>query len=399
MKKIIAFALSVILILSICVFQGSAASQSELKNKISQLESESQKIESEIAGIKKQANNQQALADALQKKIDNTQAQINACNSEISSINSKISANKSQIKKCNEEIAENKVQLKKRLRAIYMSGNSSTLQILLGADSFSNYLQLQKLTESVSAHDKAVIEEIVSKIDELEQKQEENEQLLQEQVEIRATVKSKQAQLQSEQNEINSIISSLNSEQSELTSENKDVEAQLKKAKSELNELIRQASQKAYNSNNEEIKLSSLGFAWPVPGYYGISQWFGKTSFNSHHTGIDISGGGISGARIVAMADGVVDSTYYKNNWTRASGYYSFNSYGNYVMINHGSYQGKYYSSLYAHMSSVAVSPGQSVKQGQTIGYVGTTGNSTGYHLHFSIKINGSWVNPYPYVR
>ncbi|MBQ6708282.1 MAG: M23 family metallopeptidase, partial [Clostridia bacterium] len=102
------------------------------------------------------------------------------------------------------------------------------------------------------------------------------------------------------------------------------------------------------------------------------------------HTGIDISGGGINGQRIVASKAGTV--TY--ANWGYGGGY------GNYVIVDHGGG----YSTLYAHCSSLAVSSGQYVKQGQTIAYVGSTGASTGPHLHFEVRINGNHTNPLNYV-
>ena len=139
---------------------------------------------------------------------------------------------------------------------------------------------------------------------------------------------------------------------------------------------------------------------WPVAGYYGISSPFGQRS-RGFHSGMDISGAGISGRPILAIADGEV---YMVNkNWTSAQGYSGYASYGNFCAVNHGTMTIKgssaKYVAFYAHATSIIVSVGQKVKQGQVLGYVGTTGNSTGPHLHIGIQKNGSWVNPYPLLR
>ncbi len=120
-----------------------------------------------------------------------------------------------------------------------------------------------------------------------------------------------------------------------------------------------------------------------------------------HHNGIDIAGGGIAGKPIVAIADGVVTRSNnscthnYKKNGSCGCG----GGYGNYVTINHGTNGGNTYVATYGHMSSTAVNTGAVVKKGQTIGYVGTTGWSTGYHLHFGISVNGAWQNPMNFFK
>ncbi|MBO4433484.1 MAG: leucine-rich repeat protein [Clostridia bacterium] len=144
----------------------------------------------------------------------------------------------------------------------------------------------------------------------------------------------------------------------------------------------------------------STGFMWPVAGYYGISSPFGSRG-SGFHSGMDISGGGISGRPILAIADGEV---YMANNsWTAAQGKSGYASYGNFCAINHGTMtingSSAKYVAFYAHATSIIVSVGQRVKQGQVIGYVGTTGDSAGPHLHIGIQKDGSWVNPCPLLR
>jgi mRNA-degrading endonuclease toxin of MazEF toxin-antitoxin module len=121
----------------------------------------------------------------------------------------------------------------------------------------------------------------------------------------------------------------------------------------------------------------------------GIDDAFYKEKDNRIAEGIDIAGSGIKGKPIVAAADGIVSIATYNTG-----------GYGYYVMVNHGTgSDGKKYVTLYAHMTKYIVKVGQSVRKGQTIGYVGTSGASTGYHLHFEIRANGSAVNPLKYLQ
>ena len=127
---------------------------------------------------------------------------------------------------------------------------------------------------------------------------------------------------------------------------------------------------------------------WPVPGYYNVTSYYGQR-WGRLHGGIDIASAGIEGKPIVAVADGVVLSAGYNTG-----------GFGNWVMINHGTYNGKQYSTICAHMKwTPAVKTGQSVKAGQVIGYVGNTGRSYGNHCHFEVRVNGSRTNPMNYFN
>ncbi len=141
---------------------------------------------------------------------------------------------------------------------------------------------------------------------------------------------------------------------------------------------------------------SSVGrFGWPCPGFYTLTSGFGPR-WGTHHSGIDIASGGISGAPAVASLSGTVIhvTSGCSHNYPKSSSCGCGGGYGNYVIISHSGG----YSTLYAHLTSVAVSNGQYVSQGQTIGYVGSTGFSTGPHLHFEVRKNGSRVDPEAYL-
>ena len=153
------------------------------------------------------------------------------------------------------------------------------------------------------------------------------------------------------------------------------------------------------SGSSSVIVPSGSGFAWPTPGFVSLSsEWFEDREVYNHG-GIDIAGAGIMGTPVVAAADGTVIATNSSctHNWGKSYSCGCGGGYGNYVMISHAG--GK--MTVYGHLTSLTVSTGQSVSRGQIIGYVGSTGNSTGPHLHYECRLNGVRYNPmseYPYM-
>lgn len=397
-KRVIV-ALVLCVVLSVTSSMGSyaltAAQKNSINKRIASYQAQNRKLQNEITQLKKEKNQQSAVLSALQKKVANIQAIINTYNTEIDRINSVIAANKKKIAEKEAAIAEDKLTYKKRIRAIYMSEWDSSLKVLLDADSFSEYLQLQKLTEAISAKDKQLMEELSAEIAALDKMNEENRTLLQNQVELKNEVKKQQDDLKAQQAEATKIYNAISKE---VTDTSKEISANDK----EIVALKRQLESEVTAKGNASATFvnPNTGFMWPVAGYYGISSPFGyrKSGF---HSGMDISGGGISGRPILAIADGVVYMA--QGSWSSSMGRSGYASYGNFCAVNHGTMtiggSSAKYVAFYAHATRIIVSVGQKVKQGQVLGYVGTTGNSTGPHLHIGIQKNGSWVNPYPLLH
>lgn len=402
MKKHFIKLLSAVLILSalistVSIAQVAAASASQIQNDINKLEQESQKLEKEIKKLQGEINSQNALKNAIEKKISVVTKQINLCNAEINKINGQISANKAEIDSKNKQIENDKLSFKKRLRAIHMSNSQSNVKILLGADDFSEFLQLSQLTASVSARDKLLIEGLIEDIKILREKQEENNKLLEQQIAIKATVAEKQKELQTEENKIQSVINDINSEKKDIEADNKAIENEIKALEKELSSI-------ASSNSGQNIIYDGGPFVWPTT-ITRISSYFG-TRWGKNHNGLDLANGSY-GAPIYAIADGIV----YKQVATCTHNYRKVDSkgnvyscgcgggYGNYVAIDHGLKDGNRYTAYYAHMQSVTVANGARVKRGQIIGYVGCTGRSTGPHLHFGIAVNGIWKDPLSFYR
>ncbi len=390
-------------VMSLFVFAGAffcvpsfAATESELRSEIAKIQNEQKQLKSQISSLKSDKAKQQQLKTALEKQMSLAQKEIDLCNQEINLINSKIAENNAEIEKKNAEIEADKLAFKKRLRAIYMSRSNSSVQILMGADDFSQFLQLSQLTSSVSARDKLIIEKIVAAIEALESKQVENNKLLEQQKSVKATITAKQNDLKSQSNEIQAVISKISKEQNAAQSEMDKNTKELAEMQKELTAILNSAN------SGTNVVYDGGQFLWPTPTITRITSYFGPR-WGTNHNGIDISNGGY-GAKIVAIADGVVTRSvkHCTHNYRKSSDCCGISGqgkgYGNHVVIDHGrGTNGKTYGAYYAHMSSVTVSAGQTVKKGQTIGYVGCTGFSTGPHLHFGLIVNGSWVNPMNY--
>ncbi len=280
-----------------------------------------------------------------------------------------------------------------------MSNSDSSVKILLGAESFSDYLQLAQLTSSVSARDKAIMEEIKAAIEVLNKKNEENQKLLESQVSIRASIQAQQDQLESEEAEAQALYNSINSTKSQQDSELATVNAAIK------------AKQDALNSMQQHLDSTSgfinpnTNLMWPVPYTRNIYSGWGYRSGGFHY-GIDISASGIYLKPVYAIADGEIYQSYNSCSHKSRTPICSCGSgFGNHVRIDHGwmtiNGQQQRIGAIYAHMDSIVVASGK-VKQGQLLGYVGTTGSSTGYHLHLSLLVGGknthsNAVNPTPY--
>ena len=373
-----------------------AKTESELRNEISKIQNEQKELKATISALEKDAAKQQELKEAIEQQMALAQKEIDLCNQEISSINSKIAANKAEIEKKNAEIEKDKLDFKKRIRAIYMSSSDSNVQVLLGADDFSQFLQLSQLTASVSARDKLMIEKIVAAIEVLEAKQAENNKLLEQQKSVKATITAKQNDLKAQSSQIQSLINQIGAEKSDAQTQINENSKEIAEMQKELNAILSSAN------SNRGVKYDGGQFLWPTPSITRITSGFGSR-WGTMHNGIDISNGSY-GAKIVAIADGVVTRSVNNcsHNYPKSGDCCGVSGqgkgYGNHVVIDHGrGSDGNTYAAYYAHMSSVAVSAGQTVKKGQTIGYVGCSGYSTGPHLHFGMILNGTWVNPMRY--
>ncbi len=380
-------AVSLLLIFSTIVCSSSlgieaiaAKSESQYNNEISKLEDKAAAIQKEINKLKNQKAEQAKIQKKLDEQILNTQALIDACQLQIDKYQSKIDANEKKIEEQSALKDEVITEFKKRLRTIYMSNSGNSIQILLGADSFSDYLTLAELSKRTSEKDRKTVDQIIDIIDEINEIQKEIKVDIEAQGVVRKTLSEQRSALNAQLGQVEGTMSEIQSEINENNADLKDYNKAIDKLEAEL--------ERYYGAAKEStITYDGSRFKWPVSGYYTVTSSF-KWRWGRQHKGIDISGANIHGAPITAAQGGQVIAAGWNNG-----------GYGNYVMINHGNYNGKNYITLYAHMSKVKTSVGATVKKGDLIGLVGNTGRSFGAHLHFEIRINNAPVNPKPYFN
>ncbi len=385
-KKIMAGLIVILSLMSFCIFLApeenpagtvsvKAATQAELEKKQKDLEKQQADIKSRLSTIRERAASAQEELDTINGLIENLQAQVDTLNASIEATEAEIAALEAEIAEREQQIDENYDNFKARLRAMYMSGDlTGGLEVLLSTESYDDLLTRMYYIEKMSEHDQAIIDAITVDKATFEDKMvtvEAKRSALDEQ---RVTLNAKKTELDEEKAAAEKLLKEIEADQKALEEEQKKIDEKMTVAKAQLDALIAAETKKDVGSS-----YVGGGFKWPAPGYGHITSPYGMR-WGKLHKGIDI--GSPMGAKIVASNQGKITTSAYNS------------SYGNYVIINHGGG----YMTVYAHLSKRLVSVGQYVAKGQTIGLCGSTGHSTGPHLHFEIRVNGTAVNPKKYV-
>ena len=345
-KKSLILTLIAVLTFTMCAAGlAFAATESDLRNDLDDVEAAQDELSKKMAQIEKDVKE-------MQKKVDNLNYMISQTASEISNTEAKI-------EKKEKEMAEREDNLNERLKVMYKNGSVGFVDILLGSSSISEFVSNMEIIQKIYKNDVEVLETLQKEHDELQ--------------EIKATLKKRKEKLAAQKTE-------LASDKAELDVKKKELEAEEDKLKAEADRLTAEII-KLMDKNSPYVGGE---FTWPCPASRYISSSFGNRLHPTlhvwkFHTGIDI--GCSAGKDIVAAASGkVIMSKVY-------------GGYGNFVMIDHGGG----IVTLYGHASKLLVSEGQTVKRGQTIALVGSTGRSTGPHLHFEVRKNGEYINPMKY--
>lgn len=385
---------------------------SEIKEKQAQNEAEAEELNAQLESLRSETADAQAYQETLVAQIENYQESIDLARERIDELNSSISTLEDEIEKADAEYADTFEQLKVRLNALYTSGGElTTLEILLDSTSLYDFSVRSEAIQGVTRHDKQLMEEIKAYMLQTQEQRDELSVQKEELAEQKKDLESKQSELQVLEEENQRLIEELQLQSAEAENLIAENEAESQDYLAQLDSLIAQRSEQAAReeaerqqalenqqnqgggssdagssssgssgSSNDSSVLNTgdLSFSWPLAGYgYGsITQYYG----NNGHMGLDV---GIPyGTPIYAAESGQVISAEYHWSW------------GNNVLIWHNGT----YSTRYAHCSSLAVSAGEYVQKGQVIGYAGSTGNSTGNHLHFEVYQNGSRVDPLNFV-
>ena len=391
MKKIVLKIVGIIII-AVILLQFNvviAATSSELNASKTETDKKIEEAKEELENINAEKSETLEQVENLIMQISSAQSEIDELNTKISDMNNQIEDAQNKLNEKQEEYDGKEELLEKRLVAAYEAGETSYLDVLLSSSSLtdliSNYYMISEVTQS----DMELMEKIKNEQEEIETAKQTLETSKQELDSVRAQKQQKATELQNAKSQKDSYVAQLDEQEKNTQAELEQFEQDKRDIQAQLAAIARQEAASAGSSNVSNIvnNPSSSGYIRPVAGYRITCGWMGY----SGHTGVDFSGSGIAGKPVLAAKAGtVVTSTALKYS----NG--NYRSYGEYIVINH--HDGT--MTLYAHGApgSRLVSSGQSVSQGQQIMSVGTTGNSTGYHLHFEVRINGSPVNPAPYL-
>lgn len=419
LKRILCAFLSVCILTVPFAFSTTASAESidSLQQELKDLDEKNEEYKAILEKTQSDIKEKEEYIDALVRRIEVLDDKIALTRESIEDLNGKIEQKQADIDQANADIEDQMDTLCSRLRTIYMAGSASDLEIIFGAKDFSDFIDKMQLVKTLSNYDKNLIDSINEKLEGISEQKADLEA-------DKAELETQQATLESDQAELNDVLEENEQTLRNLYSSNDDAQKALEEAALQSEEIEKQitdyyaAQKKAAQNSTQPSRdsggssggnsggnsgggnsggttsptITSTGYTWPCPGYYYLSSQWNEDRGSYNHGAIDIAGSGIMGATVVAADSGTVIYVYEgcPHNWGKNGSCGCGGGYGNYVMIDHGN--GK--TTIYAHLTNAVVSYGQYVSKGQTVGYVGSTGNSTGPHLHFECRLNGAKYNP-----
>lgn len=365
------------------------------QNQISAAEEEKKKLQAGLTDIKK-------MKEELEKSKDNLEAYIVQLDSNLNTVSDKIAELQTTIEEKEADIETTTAQLqealateqeqyeamKVRIQFMYEKGDTYYLEAILGADSFGDILNRADYFEEIASYDRKKLEEYMLNRQMIELCKQELEQEKQVLEEAKAAQEAEQANLEeligAKEQQITAYETDITNKEEAIKQYEEDIAAQTELI-SALEAAVAEEKRRLMEENGDIISYDGGMFKWPAPSYTRISSDYGNRPHPTlgvvlFHNGVDMAAPG--GSKILAAYDGKVVAADYSA------------AMGNYIMIDHG--DGLY--TVYMHASALYVSKGDVVVKGEHIAAVGSTGRSTGNHLHFSVRLNGSYVSPWNYL-
>lgn len=366
----------------------------------------------EKAALEKALEDAKQTINELKESKGDVQEKVNDLNTQLMNISSQITALENQLAQKNQELTEKKDQIedtksqledakkqeeqqyadmKVRIQFMYENAQESYFEALFSSESFSDFLNSAEYIIQIQEYDRKKLNEYQDTVDYIENVEKQLEEDYATLEEIKKEVEQEKASVEQEKASVAALMKQRETElagiEGNIDSAQSDADfyaAEIKAQEEIIAEIKRIEAEKAAASKQDNPYTGGV-FTWPCPSSTRVTSDYGTRvspmgGASSNHKGIDIGASG--GAAIVAAADGTVTTASYSS------------AAGNYVMIDHG---GGLYT-VYMHASALLVSPGQTVSAGQTIAQVGSTGISTGNHLHFGVSLNGSYVSPWSYL-
>lgn len=353
---------------------GSGVAFANNQEKLNEVNQQIADQKAQLSEKKKEEKDLTAQINALDVQIEEKQQGIADLEVEIENTKQQIEQKKVELELKQQEIVVQNDSLNARLRAMYKNGEVGYLEVLLNSGSFSELMNNIDMISRIYAMDEEFLNLLEDQYDQI--------------AAVKAELEELEKGLQKQQDELEAQKVALDKDRAEAAEMREEIQgdiAELNKMIDELNATARQITSLIQASQSTNTEFVGGAFINPAPDYVRVSSEYGYrihpiTKTKKLHTGIDLASS--SGTRCVASASGTV--IY--------SGWYG--GYGNTVIIDHGGG----ITTLYAHNSAILVSKGQKVTQGQQIAKIGSTGNSTGPHCHFEVRVNGSHTNPRAYL-
>ncbi len=382
-KRIVATVLAVLVAFAMLfsivypAISANAASTSDLTKQADQAKKNKEEAKKQYDSINNQKKNVQKESQKIDVQITNAEASIDKVKAQLKESEKNIARISVELDAAEQKWKGYDESFKTRARLMYENGTSSYLEVLFGAESFSDFISRVELVKQIIDYDRGIVKQLADIKNEVKKKKDALENEKEAQRLLKAQLEDRVDELETRKQAKDALAKQLESEAETYKKAYQKYEAEEEKARAEI--------AKATGSSSGPYTGGKL--AWPVPGHTKISSPYGyrihpvlKTK--KFHSGIDIPAP--YGTSICAAGDGTVIKNAYN-----AGGF------GNYIVIDHGGG----ITTLYGHNSKNLVSVGTKVKKGDVIAKAGSTGMSTGNHLHFSVLKNGQYTDPTAYLK
>lgn len=362
----------------------STKSLQEAQDEKAQLEKALKEAQSTIEDLRDSKGDIESKVTELNQQLIDISARITDLENQLTAKSEDIQETKDELAGAKEREAQQYADMKVRIQFMYENGQTSYLEALLSSRNISEFLNSADYIAQIQSYDRQKLTEYQDTVESSVNLEAQLEQEYTDLEALKSTVESNKAtvaaMMRQKESELADISGDIEDAQSDADYYAAEIQAQ-----EELIAAIKRAEAEKAAAGVEEHPYTGGAFRWPCPSSTRVTSDYGTrvspmSGASSNHKGIDI--GASAGADIIAAADGTVTAASYSS------------AAGNYVMIDHG---GGLYT-VYMHASSLLVSPGQTVSAGDVIAKVGSTGISTGSHLHFGVSLNGSYVSPWSYL-
>lgn len=362
----------------------STKSLQEAQDEKAQLEKALKEAQGTIEDLKDSKGDIESKVTELNQQLIDISARITDLENQLTAKSEDIQETKDELAGAKEREAQQYADMKVRIQFMYENGQTSYLEALLSSRNISEFLNSADYIAQIQSYDRQKLIEYQDTVESIVNLEAQLEQEYTDLEALKSTVESNKAtvaaMMRQKESELADISGDIEDAQSDADYYAAEIQAQ-----EELIAAIKRAEAEKAAAGVEEHPYTGGAFRWPCPSSTRVTSDYGTrvspmSGASSNHKGIDI--GASAGADIIAAADGTVTAASYSS------------AAGNYVMIDHG---GGLYT-VYMHASSLLVSPGQTVSAGDVIAKVGSTGISTGSHLHFGVSLNGSYVSPWSYL-